>query len=479
MKDRYDLVVIGSGPAGEKGATQAAYFGKKVALVERASQPGGASIRWGIPSKALRETALYFSGLRQRGLYSIDYSLKDQLTVDDLMYREREVVDNAGEVLQRNIDLHGIEIVNGHASLKDAHTVRVRQGDGSERYLETEVVLIATGASAFRPADIPFDNHLIHDSDTIFTIDRIPKTMVVVGGGVIGTEFASIFGALGIQVTLIDIRDRLVPFVDREIGERLQTQLEDLGMSLRFDQRVAKVETSNQRVEISLQSGERLQFELALIAAGRQSNTQGMGLEEAGVQLGERGLILVNENHQTSLPNIYAAGDVVGFPALASTSMEQARTAVTHAFNFQYPGADVHIFPMAIYSVPEIAMVGLTEEDCQKKDIPYLVGRAYYEKNPRGLIIGDRSGMVKLVFSPDDKKLLGVHHIGEMSSELVHIGTQVLVQGGTIDDFRETIYNYPTLSDLYTYAAYDGIGIWRQWLKEQGQRVNAQAEIRV
>jgi NAD(P) transhydrogenase len=469
MTAQYDLVVIGSGPAGEKGAAQAAYFGKKVALVERAPRLGGASIRWGIPSKALRETALYFSGLRQRGLYSIDYSLKDELTVSDLMYREQEVVKNAEEVLQRNIDMHGIEIVKGEASLKDSHTVRVKQVNGDDRYLETEIILISTGARAFRPADIPFDGHLIHDSDTIFTIDYIPKTILVVGGGVIGTEFASIFSALGIQVTLIDVRDRLVPFVDSEIVERLQAQLKNLGLKLRFNQRVTKVEASDHHVKVTLQNGERLEFDLALIAAGRRSNTWGMGLEGVGVQLGRRGLILVNDHYQTSVPNIYAVGDVVGFPALASTSMEQARTAIAHAFNFQYPGSKVNIVPMAIYSVPEIAMVGLTEDACKEKNIPYLVGRAFYEKNPRGLIIGDRSGMVKLVFSPYDKKVLGVHHIGETSSELVHIGTQVLVQGGTIDDFRETIYNYPTLSDLYKYAAYDGIGIWRQWLSAQEQ----------
>jgi NAD(P) transhydrogenase len=469
MNEKYDLVVIGSGPAGEKGAAQAAYFGKKVALVERAAQLGGASIRWGIPSKALRETALYFSGLRQRGLYSIDYSLKDELTVSDLMFREHEVVKNAGEVLQRNIDLHGIEIVKGTASLKDAHTVRVKQENGQDRYLETEIILISTGARAFRPADFPFDNHLVHDSDTIFGIDRIPKTMVVVGGGVIGTEFASIFSALGVQVTLIDIRDRLVPFVDREIGGRLQASLENLGLRLRFNERVAKVAARDQQVHVSLQSGERLKFDLALIAAGRQSNTEGMGLEELGVQLGRRGLILVNEHYQTHVPNIYAAGDVVGFPALASTSMEQARTAIAHAFNFQYPGSKINIIPMAIYSLPEIAMAGLTEDACQEKGIPYLVGRADYERNPRGLIVGDHSGMLKVVFSPFDKKVLGVHHIGEMSSELVHIGSQVLVQGGTIDDFRETIFNYPTLSDLYKYAAYDGIDEWRRWLREQDQ----------
>jgi NAD(P) transhydrogenase len=467
MTARYDLVVIGSGPAGEKGAAQAAYFGKKVALVERAPRLGGASLSRGIPSKALRETALYFSGLCQRGLYSIDYSLKDELTVSDLTYREHEVVKNAEEVLQRNIDMQGIEVVRGSASLKGPHTVRVKQENGDERYLETDIILIATGARAFRPADIPFDNHLIHDSGTIFGIDRVPKTMVVIGGGVLGTEFASIFTALGIQVTLIDIRDRLVPFVDREITTRLQTQLENLGLRFRFNEGVKKVEASDHHVNVTLQSGECLAYELALIATGTQSNVEGLGLEEAGVQLDQRGLIKVNENYQTNVPNIYAAGDVVGFPALASTSMEQARTAIAHAFNFQYPGSNVHIVPIAIYSVPEIAMAGLTEDECKEKNILYLVGRAYYEKNPRGLIIGDRSGMVKLVFSPYDKKVLGVHHIGEMASELIHIGTQVLFQGGTIDDFRETIYNYPTLSDLYKYAAYDGIGLWRQWLREQ------------
>ncbi len=289
--------------------------------------------------------------------------------------------------------------------------------------------------------------------------------MVVVGGGVIGTEFASIFTTLGIQVTLIASQDRLVPFVDREIAGRLQSQLENLGLRFRFNERVAKVEARDQHVNIFLQSGGDLEFDLALIAAGRQSNVQGMGLEEAGVKLGQRGLILVNEHYQTSVPHIYAAGDVVGFPALASTSMEQARTAIAHAFKFQYPGGNMHIIPMAIYTIPEIAMVGLTEDACKEKNIPYLVGRAYYERNPRGLIVGDRGGMVKLVFSPHDQKILGVHHIGEMSSELVHIGTQVLAKGGTIDDFRETIFNYPTLSDLYKYAAYHGIGSWRQWLK--------------
>ncbi len=469
MTSHYDLIVIGSGPAGEKGAAQAAHFGKNVILVERAPQLGGTSVSQGIPSKALRETALYFSGLRQRGLYSIDYSLKDKLTIRDLMYREHIVVENAEEVLQRNLAMNGVEIVHGSASLKDTHTVRVSQENGEDHDLEADIILIATGSHAVRPADIPFDNGLVHDSDTIFEIDRIPKAMAVIGGGVIGTEFASIFAALGVQVTLIDIRDRMVPFADREITGRLQAQLENLGMDFRFSERMSKVEANDQQVQLTLQNGEHLEVDLALIAAGRQSNVQGMALEEAGVKLDPHGLIQVNENFQTSVPNIYAAGDVVGFPALASVSMEQARTAIAHAFNLQYPGSDIHIVPIAIYSVPEIAMAGLTEDTCKEKNIPYLVGRAYYEKNPRGLIIGDNSGMVKLIFSPEDKKVLGVHHIGEMASELIHIGAQALIHGATIDDFRETIYNYPTLSDMYKYAAYDGIGQWREWLKEQAQ----------
>ncbi len=469
MTAEYDLVVIGSGPAGEKGAAEAAYFGKRVALVERAGL-GGAATSWGIPSKALRETALFFSGLRQRDLHGINYSVKDGLTINDLMHRKRVAVSGAEDMLQRNIDLHGIELVNGSASWIDAHTVRVRDARGNGRQLGTEIVLIATGARAFRPVDIPFDSRLVHDSDTIFGIDRLPKTMIVVGGGVIGTEFASIFTTLGIRVTLVDGGHRLVPFMDSEITGRLQGQLEKQGLKLRFNERVARVERNDQQVSVLLQSNEVLRADLALIAAGRQSNVQGMGLEEIGVQLGQRGLIAVNENYQTAVPNIYAAGDVVGFPALASASMEQARTAVAHAFGFPYPGGDMHIVPMAVYSVPEIAMAGLTEDACREKKIPYLVGRASYEKNARGLIIGERSGMVKLIFSPFDKQILGVHFIGEMSSELVHIGAQALRQGQPIDAFRETIFNYPTLSDLYKYAAYDGIDAWRRWSKEQDDR---------
>jgi NAD(P) transhydrogenase len=464
MAQHYDLVVIGSGPAGEKGAAQAAYFEKKVALVERAPNLGGTGINTGtIPSKTLRETALYFSGLQQRGLYGIDYSLREGLTVADFMHREKIVVENLRDMEEQNLDRHHVEVFHGEATLQDAHTVRVQTPSGETMLLETDVILIATGSSPYHPPNIPFDHLLVHDSDEILSIDRIPNTMVVVGGGVIGCEYASIFAALGVQVTLVESRDRLLPVIDREITSRLCTQLAWLKLNLIFNEKVMKVETVEDCVHLTLQSGDQLESDIVLFAAGRQSNTKGLGLEELGVAMGERGLILVNERYQTNIPNIYAAGDVIGFPALASTSMEQARVAMVHAFDLRYKEQISPTLPYAIYTIPEIAMVGLTEEECQQKNLPYLVGRAYTQHNPRGQIIGDMNGMLKLIFAPEDKKLLGVHLIGELASELVHLGTQVITEGGTIDTFIRAVYNYPSLSDMYKYAAYDGLNQHRKW----------------
>jgi len=464
----YDLVVIGSGPAGEKGAAQAAYFGKKVVLVERAAHLGGAGINTGtVPSKTLRETALYFSGLRQRGLYGIDYSLREALTVGDFMYRERIVVENEWGIIERNLARHNIEVIWGEASLKDAHTVCVRRRDDAEQVFTTEIVLLATGSSPHHSPEIPFDHRVIYDSDSILRMSRIPNTMAIVGGGVIGSEYASIFTALGVQVTLVELRDRLLPFVDAEIAERLKKKLEGIGLRFIFNDRAVKTEVEQDRARITLQGGEVLQCEIALFAAGRQSNVQGLGLEELGVELGSRGLVLVNEKYQTSIPNIYAAGDVIGFPALASTSMEQARVAMVHAFGLKYKERVSPLLPLAVYTIPEISLVGLTEEACNEKGIPYLVGRSYYEKSPRGQIIGDLSGMLKLIFSPADKKLLGVHLVGELASELVHIGAQVMASDGTIDAFIQAVYNYPTLADSYKYAAYDGLGNYQKWQQSQ------------
>ena len=328
MTSQYDLIVIGAGPAGDTGAAKAAQFGKRVALIEREPYLGGAGINTGtVPSKTLRESALYFSGLQQRGLYGIDYSLKENLTIKDFMYREQTVVEKEREMMAQHVRYEKIVLIHGEALLKDAHTVSVKTEKG-ESEIDGEIVMIATGSSPHHPPEIPFDGNLIFDSDTILTMKRIPKTMAVVGGGVIGTEYASIFTALGIQVTLIEPRGRIVSFVDSEIGQRLTNQLSQLGLKFVFDDRMTAMEVRDHHVHLTLEKDGQLDFEVALVAAGRQSNVQGLGLEKVGVKLGARGLVLVDENYRTNIPNIYAVGDVIGFPALASTSMEQARVAV-------------------------------------------------------------------------------------------------------------------------------------------------------
>jgi NAD(P) transhydrogenase len=465
LAEHYDLIVIGAGPAGEKGAAKAAQYGKRVALIEREPYLGGAGINTGtVPSKTLRESALYFSGLRQRGLYGIDYSLKENLTIKDFMYRERRVVRKERKMIAAHIDEHNITLVHGEGSLRDEHKVLVKSSkDWQELY--GDVILIATGSAPHHPPEIPFDGELIFDSDTILNMKHIPKTMVVVGGGVIGTEYASIFTALGVRVTLIEPKGRIVSFVDSEIGQRLTDQLLKLGINFIFNDRMASIEARKDHVQLTLEKDGKREFEVALIAAGRQSNIQGLRLEEVGIETGNRGLILVNENYRTSVPHIYAVGDVIGFPALASTSMEQARAAIVDAFDLKYKERLAPFLPLAVYAIPEISAVGLTEDECLERKIPYLVGRAYYEDNARGLIIGDMSGMIKLVFSPRKKKLLGAHIIGEQASELIHIATHVMLKGGPIDEFIDAVYNYPTLSDSYQYAAYDGLANYAKWLE--------------
>ncbi|MEW6364423.1 MAG: Si-specific NAD(P)(+) transhydrogenase [Acidobacteriota bacterium] len=459
MGERYDLVVIGSGPAGEKGAAQAAYFGKRVALVERSEHLGGAGINTGtIPSKTLRETALYFSGLRQRGLYGIDYCLRDGLTIADFMHRKQKVIETERSIVSTNLARHRIEVIRGDAMLKDAHTVQVSTPGGGILELQAEIILIAAGSHPHHPPHVHFDHRLVYDSDSILSMSRIPGEMAVIGGGVIGVEYASVFAALGVRVTLVEKRERLLSFVDSEIAGRLRSHLEKIGVRFRFSDYVQSADTAGGRTRLSLGSGVILEPDIALFAAGRESNVDGLGLESVGIEVLSRGVILVNDKFQTRVPNIYAAGDVLGFPALASVSMEQARVAMVHAFDLKYKEHVSPVIPLAVYAIPEIAMAGLTEEACSKDGVPCEVGRAYYEANARGQIIGDTSGMLKLVFSPADKKVLGVHLIGEGSSELVHIGAHVMGMGGTIDSFIHAVYNYPTLSEAYKYAAYDALG---------------------
>ena len=465
MTEEYDLIVIGSGPAGEIGASKAAQYGKRVALIERAPYPGGAGVNTGtIPSKTLRETALYFSGLNQRGLYGIDYSLKENLSIKDLMHREQVVVEKAREMIEKRLRNPNITIIHGEGSLKDRYTVHVKSSK-SEKDISGEIIMIATGSSPRHPPEFSFDHKLIYDSDSILQMDHIPKTMAVVGGGVIGTEYASIFTALGIQVTLIEPRGRIVSFADSEIVKRLMNQLLQLGLNFIFNDRVTAVEPRGDYIHLTLEKGGQRDFEVALIAAGRESNIRGLGLEQVGIKLGERGLILVDENYRTNIPNIYAVGDVIGFPALASTSMEQARVAIVHAFDLKYKERIAPFLPLAVYAIPEFSSVGLTEDDCKAKDIAYLTGHAYYEENARGQIIGDLCGMIKLVFSPIDKKLLGAHIIGEQASELIHIASHIMLANGPIDAFIDAVYNYPTLADSFQYAAYDGLANHEKWLE--------------
>jgi NAD(P) transhydrogenase len=457
----YDLVVIGSGPAGEKGAAQAAYFGKRVAMVEREPVLGGACVNTGtIPSKTLRESALHLSGFDQRGYkHAVDVSIKSELSVRSFMHRKDVVVEKEWERIDTNLLRHNVDRYQGTAAFRSPNEIVVRNALG-EQVLDGNVFLIATGSAPYRPADVPFDDELICDSDSILHIARIPKSLAVVGAGVIGCEYASIFAALGVEVHLIDGRTTLLPHLDREIVRVLLGEMQNrLGVTLHLGEDVASMERCDGQVALTMKDdGEQILTEMVLYAAGRQSNTAELNLAAAGVQSGNRGLVAVDEHYRTNVPNIYAAGDVIGFPALTSTSMEQARVAMVHAFDLKYKTSLSPILPYAIYTIPEVSTVGLTEDDCRKKGIACEVGRAFYRNSARGQIIGDTKGLLKLVFDPESLKLLGVHMVGDIAAELLHIGMMVMLSEGTINAFIDGVFNYPTLSDAYKYAAYDGLG---------------------
>ncbi|MGZ8851430.1 MAG: Si-specific NAD(P)(+) transhydrogenase [Thermoanaerobaculia bacterium] len=467
----YDLIVIGSGPAGEKGAAQAAYFGKKVALIEREPVLGGACVNTGtIPSKTLRESALHLSGFRQRGFRdAVEMTMKADITVGDFMHRKQVVVEREWRRIDDNLRRHQIDLYQGTARFVSPHHVEVKTAIGAE-VLEGNVILIATGSSPHRPSNVPFDDVSICDSDTILTIHQIPETMAVVGAGIIGCEYASIFAALGVEVHLIDGRTTLLPQIDREIVRVLIGELESrLAVSIHLGSDVAEIEKVGDKVALTLISGSALVLDTVLYAAGRSSNTGTLNLEAAGVQTGNRGLIAVDEHYRTNVPNIYAAGDVIGFPALASTSMEQARVAMVHAFDLKYKTAVASTLPYAIYTIPEVATVGLTEDECRKKNIDCAAGRAAYRNNARGQIIGDMKGVIKLVFERDSLELLGVHIVGENASELLHVGMIVMQFGGTIRAFIDCVFNFPSLGEAYKYAAYDGLGSLALKPKTAGQ----------
>ncbi len=457
-REHYDLVVIGSGPAGEKGAAQAAYFGKRVAMIDRNRVLGGAAANTGtLPSKTLRETALYLSGFRRRELYGVQMSLKQEVTARDFLYRERLVVEAERHRILENLDRHKVEMHRGAASFLDPHTIIIRRPGAKVTRLSADVFLIATGSQPLRPPMFPFDDPRVYVSDSILQLTDIPKSMMVVGGGVIGCEYACMFSALGVKVTLVDGRGKLLGFMDTEISEALEHQMRDMGMTIHMPDSVESVD-AKQRLTITLASGQRSRPDILLVASGRAANTPGLGLQEIGVSLDNRGTIQVNQFYQTNLSHIYAAGDVIGFPALAATSMEQARVAMVHAFDLKYKTQVAPGLPYGIYTIPECSMAGETEESLKEQGVDYVAGRAYYGANARGHIIGDDHGFLKLLFQADNMRLLGVHVIGEMASELVHIGLTALLAYGGADLFIETCYNYPSLSELYKYATYDALG---------------------
>ena len=458
----YDLIVIGSGPAGQRAAIQAAKLDKRVALIERKTVLGGVSVNTGtIPSKTFREAVLDLSGFRERAFYGVSYTVKQNITIEDLLLRTDQVIRHEIDVTRHQLTRNHVELIAATASLEGPTTVRVEFADGrGERHITGEFIVIATGTEATMDPHIPFDGRRIITSDDILRLDKLPRTLAVVGAGVVGCEYASMFAALGVRITLIDKRPRLLPFVDAEIVDTLAYMLRESRVTLRLDEDVSSIEPvrdeHGERVRIYLASGKQVVAEKALYSIGRTGNTSKLNLAAAGLEADERGRLEVNDQYQTKTANIYAVGDVIGFPSLSSTSMEQGRLAACHAFGVA-ARAVPELFPYGIYTIPEISMVGKNEEELTKAGVPYEVGKARYREIARGQIIGDQSGLLKILFRADTRELLGIHIIGEGSSELIHIGQAVLSFNGKVDYFINTVFNYPTLAECYKTAAFDGI----------------------
>jgi NAD(P) transhydrogenase len=456
--NEYDLVVIGSGPAGQKGAICAAKLRKKVAIIDRKKTIGGVCVHTGtIPSKTLREAVLYLSGFRQRTFYGRGYVLKDRISMSDLIFRAQAVMAREIEVIKAQLRRNYVTTLEGEARFIDPHTIEIKNDDGSQ-LVRGQHVLIACGTRPAHSSEIPIDGKRIFDSDQVHELDEIPRDLIVVGAGIIGLEYASMFAALGVKVTLLDQRPVLVDFADREIIESLCFQLRQLGTVFRLGEKVVSVgfDAERDRVFAKLESGKRVHGQGLLYTVGRQANSDQLNLPAAAISSDGRGKLMVNEHFQTDVPHIYAAGDVIGFPALASTSMEQGRLASCHMFG--KPGTmPPNLIPYGIYTIPEISMVGHTEEQLTQQKIPYEVGLARYAELAKGQMLGDEQGLLKLLFDPDSLKLLGVHVIGDRAAEIVHIGQVVLTMGGTIEYFRDTVFNYPTLAEAYKVAALDGL----------------------
>ncbi len=460
--DSVDLLVLGSGPAGQKAAIGAAKLGKHAAVVDRKDMVGGVCINTGtIPSKTLREAVLYLTGLNQREVYGQSYRLKDEITMADLHARTQHVIGREIDVTRSQLMRNRVEVLTGTGSFVDPHTVRITDTAGIQREVRAEKIVIAVGTRPARPASVDFDGRIIVDSDQILSLERVPASMVVVGAGVIGIEYASMFAALGTKVTVVERRPQMLDFCDLELVEALKYQLRDFAVTFRFGETVREVVRTNGGTLTELESGKRIPADTVLYSAGRQGATDTLELVNAGLAADKRGRIAVDEHYRTAVEHIYAAGDVIGFPALAATSMEQGRRASYHAFGEPLVDTFGDLQPIGIYTVPELSFVGRTEDELTRAAVPFEVGVARYKELARGAILGDAYGMLKLLVHSDTREILGVHVFGSQATELVHIGQAVMSCGGTIDYLVGAVFNYPTLAESYKVAALDAVNKMR------------------
>lgn len=456
-QNHYDLIVIGSGPGGRSAAIQGAKLGKRVLVVEKGQKIGGVSVHTGtIPSKTMRETVLNLSGMREREFYGLSYRVKDNISAKDILERLNKTLSHEVEIQEVQFNRNQVETLFGTAYFEDSHHVHIEMEHGENVIVRGETIVIAVGTKPYRPDYVPFNGSTVIDSDELLSMEKIPSSLAVVGAGVIGLEYATIFSALDVAVTLIDPRTKILDFVDREIIQYMVNQLRDRGVTFRLGHKVESIERDavSGRHLCHLHSGRLVKAEMVLFAAGRVGSTANLGLENCGLKVDDRGRVAVNNDFQTSVKNIYAVGDVIGFPSLASTSMEQGRVAVCRAYQ-QPMSTTSEYFPYGIYSVPEISMVGMTEEDVQKRNIPYEVGVARFRETARGQIMGLTTGLMKCIFSIKTRRLLGVHIVGEGATELVHIGQAVMAHKGKLNFFIDNTFNYPTLAEAYKIAALD------------------------
>ncbi|VAW60830.1 Soluble pyridine nucleotide transhydrogenase [hydrothermal vent metagenome] len=456
MSENYDLIVIGSGPAGQKAALQAAKINKRVVVIERGREIGGVAVHTGtIPSKTLRESAMYLSGYNQRGVQGKSPGLKDKLSMEDLLNRVAITVNQETDVVSHQLRRNNVEIIQGTASFLDPHRIQIENRQGKISEIQGDYILLATGTKPHHPEHIPFDGETVIDSDDVLHLKKLPRSMAIIGAGVIGVEYASIFSMLNIKITLVDSSDKIMSFMDRQIIDEMTHLMRDCGTVVRLSEEVCGVEkNADNQITVSLKSGKKFCVDLLMFTSGRMGCVNSLNLGAAGLSADASACVQVNAFYQTAVPHIYAAGDLAGFPGLASTSMEQGRLSVRHAF-----GLPLHsrpeLFPYGVYAVPEMSMVGKTEEQLTEEKIPYEVGVARLNETTRGHIMGLQEGMLKLIFCREDKKLLGVHVLGGEATELVHIGQAVLALGGGLDFFIENVFNYPTLAEAYKIAALD------------------------